>query len=63
MNQDSKSTSENLMKPTAPPRIIRRPAADGQPARFEAAWAPDAPATPRQRLMAAQQKRRQRGGR
>jgi hypothetical protein len=51
------------MPQSPPPRIIRRPAAEGEPARFEANWSPEAPATPVERLAAAQQKRRQRPAR
>jgi hypothetical protein len=46
-----------------PPRIVRRSAAEGEPARFEATWSPEAPATPAERLAAARQKRRQRPAR
>jgi len=48
------------MPQSPPPRIIRRPAAEGEPARFEATWSPEAPVIPAERLAAAQQKRRQR---
>jgi hypothetical protein len=51
------------MPQSPPPRIIRRPAAEGEPACFEAAWTPEALATPAERLAAAQQKRRQRPAR
>jgi len=50
--------------PQSPPtRIIRRPAAEGETARFEATWSPVASATPVERLAAAQQKRRKRSPR
>jgi hypothetical protein len=51
------------MPQSPPPRIIRRPAAEGEPASFEATWGSEAPATPAERRAAAQQKRRQRPAR
>jgi hypothetical protein len=50
------------MPQSPPPRIIRL-APEGEPARFKALCSPEAPATPRERLAAAQQKRRQRPAR
>jgi len=51
---DSHRTTNPMPSPQSPPpRIIRRPATDDEPARFVAAWSPEAPATPRERLAAA----------